>query len=783
LGGGGGQIQSPPPVIPPKPGTLKSLMRGLQWIFAPQTLKTPGFQGRSFEQPARRTANNLRGASAEMERLAMQTDNILKAHDQTLAAMSPQLREEFIDWFQAGRPRTTQQWTPEQIRYADDLERVGLLWERAIRQLPQHMQSEFKEQYIPQQWQNPERHQLEFYKNAVAAAMRGRTGSLHQTAFPSYAIGRRAGLIPATDSPTRLFNEYAGGMKNYVAKQEVLQRGINDGTMMWGPRPKIAGATGAQTPHVTNDPPPGWVSPKSAMQDNQGRMLYMPEEVATLWDRFHDATKMPYTLEAAANVKNALTALELGLNGYHFVTMAQEGMFSDIARAFQFGAAGRLGMALKALSEAPFTPYTKYQLGKKVENFYLDPHNPDPITNVLVEKGGMQAGSAQMRSARDVNFANKNAWITRMNELPQIVSRMIDAGHADWAELKAAYPDMPRAAAMMVARQAARALKQAAYPLFNVYIPRLKNGVAYKMMEDWRALNPHKIGTAEEGEAARRIVDSVDNRFGEMNTRHMFVHKVAQNAGVLLLRSMSWQAGVAKELGGGTYALGKGAVTGKNVMSPASAAWDPRAAYVPALIIGVSAISTAYQMLMGSGDRPKGWEDLYAPRTGGTVPGVGGRGQVPEHVLLPGYQKDIHGWLIKPWTGSMTVGEGLKSEAYGKLAAPWQAGYDILSNRDYRNAPIANPKGSFLQQLGDRLGYLLSKSMPISVKSFLQPEEPTTRIPAPMRAVGFRATGSDINAPEQLRRALDAIAEREWKAKVRRENIAAQRQGAPQPLQ
>jgi hypothetical protein len=81
-------------------------------------------------------------------------------------------------------------------------------------------------------------------------------------------------------------------------------------------------------------------------------------------------------------------------------------------------------------------------------------------------------------------------------------------------------------------------------------------------------------------------------------------------------------------------------------------------------------MSGIYQYLVGSGDLPKDWRDLYAPRSGG-------KGLVPEDMLMPGYQKDLHGYIMDPLR-----------EGYGKLGGLWQLGIEEATNKVADPQPV-----------------------------------------------------------------------------------------------
>jgi hypothetical protein len=70
-------------------------------------------------------------------------------------------------------------------------------------------------------------------------------------------------------------------------------------------------------------------------------------------------------------------------------------------------------------------------------------------------------------------------------------------------------------------------------------------------------------------------------------------------------------------------------------------------------------------------------------------------------MLMPGYHKDIYGWLAHPGT-----------EAYNKLGGFWQTLIEEARGREtpaLGSHPFIRPNASFLQNVTDRMAYLFSK--------------------------------------------------------------------------
>jgi hypothetical protein len=285
--------------------------------------------------------------------------------------------------------------------------------------------------------------------------------------------------------------------------------------------------------------------------------------------------------------------------------------------------------------------------------------------------------------------------------------------------------------------------------------------------------------------AVNKIISNIDDRFGEMATDRTFINKTVQDASTAGMTSYSWVLGSLKGIGGGIGAIGKsagegaykfakgdkaGAIEALSRISPTNKNFDPRIAYVPALMVQTALMSATYQAIFGSHDLPESWRDLYAPRTGGTIPGFGGRGQIPEHMLVPGFQKDIYGYAAHPL-----------QEVYGKVGGGWKMIMEQLSNSDWRGMPIVRPNATALDWINDRATHVTKQFGPLSAKNWTEGGPEGSNIPGFFRAAGFRATSKEFSDPERAQILRNKRETKAWKLKTRTENREARERGQPLP--
>jgi hypothetical protein len=276
-------------------------------------------------------------------------------------------------------------------------------------------------------------------------------------------------------------------------------------------------------------------------------------------------------------------------------------------------------------------------------------------------------------------------------------------------------------------QQIGRIMQTVAGPIFDKYIPMLKNGAFYDNMKSWLDMHP-SASYDNQLAAARQIWDSIDNRFGELVQDNIFWNKFLKQSSQISMRSWSWNLGTVREIGGGVKDLAKGEFT-------------PRAAYVIALPIVNATLNAVYQKLK-TGQWPQDEQDLIAPRTGGMVPGLGGGGQVPERIALPGYQKDILGWM-HDW----------RQEASNKRATGIAKAGEMVSGEDWRGDWISTAK-TVPDWLADYFSFAVSSYVPISVKSLVQGQPRGSRLGAIETVMGIRDAPTYLQDPKAYKQML-----------------------------
>jgi hypothetical protein len=785
----GRQGPPPPPPGPPQPTPLRPATRqdlsesywaSLRRMFVPE-VSPSGKLGMDI----------IREAHGPMEQLKHeQLARFTNADHYAINKLSEIDARKLINYIQGGRALNTPGHAIYDPTYrpppglqtvVNSLRLANQAVEGVLRSLPQTSQMNFLQNYLTHFWENPQ--QASQFMNSRGV---GGRGSLQKRTHFDYEEGITAGLTPSSLNPIIILEKYMTAIQRFATDQRVINDILANNAGTWK-NVKTVGASGAQTPKIVNEPPPGydalpWATRRLGPVE---QTLYVPRDMAYTLNNWHNRA---FQSNAAENVaqgirrfKNLSTAVELGFSAYHPFTVGTEAIGTGITRSLQEMGLRPTSMAraaktfVKSFTEPvefvkDFVPGLSQSHGSRWMDIYKG-----KIANLTPEE-------------QKIFTALKAADIRPIGLTHTLDLDIVKAGQAgdyftSWArgtlvkEMEGALKDImgagwkaPLKATSVVFDQVARLMQTSAKPIFQWWIPRIKLSSSAKDLESFIWANPNAT-QAQINAAAKAITNSHDNRMGEMVTDHLGMNKMAKIAAFTAMRSYSFSiGGVVREVMGGARSGVAGILQGQNRLSMSSQHFDPRVGYAIAFPLTTIMLASMYQY-MRTGEWPKDWRvpggDVWAPRTGGTVTAAGQK--VPEHMLLPGYHKD----LLNYW-------HDWKNEAFNKLAAPWAALWEQMSGKDYRGLPIAPPwhlgAGEHIKQ---RAIAGLEHLIPLGAKQTYQAPDVGSKIPTWQRGLGFRPMGSWYQNPERIDQITKGIAVRDWLKKIRADNIDRQKRGLP----
>ena len=273
------------------------------------------------------------------------------------------------------------------------------------------------------------------------------------------------------------------------------------------------------------------IKPSLVMKARQGEVYagglvergryYMPEPDTQVLDNYlSPGLSSSGIYRGLYSVTKGLNMAQLGASAFHLMFTSLDAATSKNALAIQYLSKGYLGHALVAAAQAPLAPVTNFLQGRAgIREYYSPGSNPaiTALVNAVIERGH------QVRL--DSAYTNDS------------MRKFADAVRAH--DVKGAILHLPGAAVETVA-----------YPIMQVIVPAQKMGVALDLARMYiEALGPD-APEQELTNALTRAIDSVDNRMGQLVYDNLFVNRTFKDLGMLTTRSLGWNIGTVRELGG-----------------------------------------------------------------------------------------------------------------------------------------------------------------------------------------------------------------------------------------
>lgn len=419
-----------------------------------------------------------------------------------------------------------------------------------------------------------------------------------------------------------------------------------------------------------------------------------------------------------ANFQNMVT---LGASAFHGATSAVNSVISQAAQGIQDLSRGELLSGGKRLISLPAAPFMQAYMGDKLVRELRSPGPRDTeiarLADAVIAAGG--------RSEQD----------------PLYKTQLTDGMMKEWR--KSNYTG----AAL---RALGVPLEQLNRPIMEWMVPRLKLGA----FADLARTEMEKLGPDATREQVREVMgkawNSIDNRFGQVVHDNYFWPKTVKELAMAVTRSVGWNLGTYRELGGaGVDAIKQlvGVFQGKRPEV------THKMAYAIALPFVAGVMGALYQYGK-TGKPPDDMRDLFFPRTGETSPD--GR---EIRTSLPTYMKDVYGFSSNP---GKTI--------LGKLHPTLTMVSDMLQNKDFYGTQIRNPDEPAMKQLLDEVKYVGKSFTPISVTGMQKAGEEKQKSPLDkaLPFVGFPEAPASVSMTPAERIAQDiAVAENPHAARTK----------------
>ena len=531
----------------------------------------------------------------------------------------------------------------------------------------------FNENYFPHLWRYG-------MKDMVADFMQGRRpfgpqGFLKKRTYSTFSEGLLNGMEPVTYNPVDMALLKLHEMDRFATAHSTF----ND--------LKSRGLAHIYTPEQV---PPGWTKVQDGIFNaGEHASWYMPKDAAQPINRYlSPGLRGNVAYDAISQYNNLINQFNLGLSAFHGIETGVNAAVSKAGLGLVKLTRGDLS-GLKDIATSPAAPITSFLKGRKVAAEYLDPGRFSQY-NATAEAVAQAGGRVRM-PAEFTNQATE-AWRSAWKE-------------AAYAAGNGAPGRALSKGALGTVRSIGALMEQLNKPIMEWYVPNVKLGVFHDMAKDVLDRLPANASPELMRKELGYAWDRVDDRFGQVVYDNLFWNRMAKDVSHIAIRSVGWNYGDVRELGGAVWDLRdktslKAAATGKGITQ--------KQGYVLGLL-GYTAM-LGYTLNHFYGQKIDNPTDLLYPKTGQ----LNSDGS-PQRIYLKTYVHDAYGFTHAP-------GE----TALNKAAPIWHEIGEMYKNADFYGTqihPIHATTGDALTdpdtytQTGK---YLLDQAAPFSARNFMQ---------------------------------------------------------------
>jgi N12 class adenine-specific DNA methylase len=623
-------------------------------LFKDDILKVLAPAARDGAEPA---ALSVRANASELQRSTDRAEAALKVAKKFFDAQPAQENFDFIDRVETGQ----KQPTPALQAIADVMRHMLDTRRAAIQALGTGKLDTFIEDYFPHIWEHPKQ-AAQAFANAGKRNLEGSKSFTKKRTIETFADGIALGLTPVSTNPVELVLAKAREMDKYLSAHRILGDLADAGQLKFL---RAAKALPEGWSKINDNVATVWGTPSHAGARQIEGYYIAPEPAARILNNYlspglRDKSAIFRVYLGAANLLNQA---QLGFSAFHLAFTTVDVATSKLALALYQGAHGDVLKALKSVAQTPFSPFTNLMRGDKMLKEWFAPGTQGALIGELIDAMTRAGGRGK----------NDSFYQT------QISKRLMEA----WRKGNVL------GAAMRVP---GAVLELSAKPIMDWIVPRQKMGV----FADLAQYELERAGTnasdPDVQAALARAWDSVDNRLGQLVYDNLFWSKVTKDLAMGSVRSVGWNLGTIREVGGGgadALAAAKNLVTGKGKPDD----FTTRMSYLLALQIMAGLIG-AIAYYLWHGHAPHHLKDYYFP-----TDSHGRRWS------LPTYVKDELAWATDP-----------ARTAAGKINPLPVMLWELLSNKDFYDHPIANPHHPLVKRLLERAEFVAKQAEPIAYR-------------------------------------------------------------------
>ena len=557
------------------------------------------------------------------------------------------------------------------------------------------------ENYYPHVWEKADKVGNVIKRMMGRRPFEGSKGFLKKRTIPTMREGVEAGFTPVSYNPVDSAMLRVREMERYIMAHRTIQALKEQGIV------KFVG-TGKEIPEdfVKIDDRFADVTYKNDKKETViAGKYYAQKDAARILNNYLSPglRGKSYIYDMYRGAGNTLNQFQLGLSAFHLGFTSMDATISKFALGINKLSTGDFAGGIKEFGKAPFAPITNILQGRQLLQSWYGKDNGE-LTNTIADLMASAGGRAKM----DTFYA------TGMKES---MMKSLKEGKIVTVGLKVPF----------------YIVEQVARPIMEYIVPRQKMGVFMDMMKMEMERNPGMSHDQMRG-IAQRAWNSVDNRMGQLVYDNLFWNHVTKDLAMASVRSLGWNLGTIRELGGGVKDV-FGNV--QDVIHGKGTKLSYRTAYVMALPIVTGLYGAIYQYLH-TGKGPQELKDYFFPKNGG----IDNKGQ-DARVSLPTYMKDVYHYTTNP---VQTV--------INKFSPVNDVVLEMLNNKDYYGTEIRNVDDPAMQQILDEANFIKNQFTPFGFSN--QGRDTRTSIGSKIEPfIGIAPAPYDINMTKAEKEAYE----------------------------
>ncbi len=658
---------------------------------------------------AKIASGSMRAHLAEKSLAALQTEQALQEAAEFFRWKPNQENLEFIDAIEAGQTQRTPS-TPKGVipkvafriaskfkRGLSDVDAADLdAWASEMRtQLDDRVQQvqalgtghlqNVIQNYFPHIWKDPAA-ATDFYASFYGhRPFEGSKSFLRKRSIPTTRDGVAAGLEPVSYNPAELVMLKIREIDRYIAAHRVMQDMAQRGLLATVPE---AGKMPPGYAYIDDKIGKKWTRGATGQLALAARTA-APEPVALIINNYLTPGLRGWAMyDAIRNTGNLMNMAQLGMSGFHLTFTAFDAMNSSASTALLRLSRGEVGEAAKAFVNLPLRPFQAFAEGRQILLGALSGNPQSQQIADMIDTALKGGAGFKMDSFYDASVLGKF-----LNDLHR-------GGFKGYGMASLRFP------ALLV--------ETASRPILDYLVPRMKLGVMADMIRYELDHLPPNATEDQQREAIGKVVDSVDNRMGQLRYDNLGWNRVLKDILMASVRSVGWNLGTFREFGGAAVDTATMAKNAKQIAQGKVPLLTHRQAYAIMTPITMAIVGAIFQLLH-SGDWPDEWRDYWFPKTGRTLPNGD-----DERVAMPSYMKDIYaygkGFGTSLQAGVKQAGTTLSHKLHPLLNSV----ADLIKNEDYYGNVIVedwtNP-GSVVKDLTTFIG---KQFLPFSLRNLEQ---------------------------------------------------------------